>query len=344
MNKLNKKLQDQSGQMVILVMLVLVVALTIGLSLLSRTIQNQRLSTNTDRSNRAYSAAEAGIEQMLTGNQPSSINGDLGLGTTSEAKYKTTSTSLGNNSNPFVFPNPLSKDETVQLWLFNYSELRAELARAENDGTPPRNPLFLSVSCPGVTPGSNYFNECASNGRKLTIAWGSNSLPVSDTSPALEVTFISVENSSPYNFVVEKCAYDPYPVRAANNKFSNPNTSTNTPLCDQPLPNDGPVTTGSFPVGDKTYSFKKTITLPVAGSSRRYLLMRMKLLYNDSSKHELVVDPNGSTLPSQGTIIESEGNSGEVVRKIRVYQSFPTLPGIFDFVVFNGSSSKPLQK
>jgi len=55
----------QSGQVLLIVVLIMVVALTVGLSLVSRTIINVKTSTDTSNSQNAFSAAEAGIEQAL---------------------------------------------------------------------------------------------------------------------------------------------------------------------------------------------------------------------------------------------------------------------------------------
>ena len=54
------------GQVLILVLLVVVVALAVGLSVASRNITNVRTSTQTEESQKAFSAAEAGIESILS--------------------------------------------------------------------------------------------------------------------------------------------------------------------------------------------------------------------------------------------------------------------------------------
>ena len=56
----------KSGQILILVLLIVVVALAIGLSVASRNIINLRTSTQIDQSQRAFSAAEGGIEKVLS--------------------------------------------------------------------------------------------------------------------------------------------------------------------------------------------------------------------------------------------------------------------------------------
>lgn len=56
----------RSGQVLILVLLLVVVALAVGLSVASRNITNLRTSTQTEQSQRAFSAAEGGVEEVLS--------------------------------------------------------------------------------------------------------------------------------------------------------------------------------------------------------------------------------------------------------------------------------------
>lgn len=56
----------KSGQILILVLLIVVVALAVGLSVASRNITNLRSSTQTEESQRAFGAAEGGIEDVLS--------------------------------------------------------------------------------------------------------------------------------------------------------------------------------------------------------------------------------------------------------------------------------------
>lgn len=54
-----------SGQILILILLVVVVALAIGLSVASKNLKNIRTSTQTEQSQRAFSTAEGGVEDVL---------------------------------------------------------------------------------------------------------------------------------------------------------------------------------------------------------------------------------------------------------------------------------------
>lgn len=57
--------RSDSGQALLIVVLVMVVSLTIGLSVVSRSITNLRITKEEEQSQRAFSAAEAGVEQAL---------------------------------------------------------------------------------------------------------------------------------------------------------------------------------------------------------------------------------------------------------------------------------------
>jgi len=60
------KTTARSGQILILVLLIVVVALAVGLSVAARNITNLRTSAQTEQSQRAFSAAEGGIEDTLS--------------------------------------------------------------------------------------------------------------------------------------------------------------------------------------------------------------------------------------------------------------------------------------
>ena len=59
-------MKRKSGQILILILLIVVVALAVGLSVASRNITNLRTSTQAEHSQRALSAAEGGIEDVLS--------------------------------------------------------------------------------------------------------------------------------------------------------------------------------------------------------------------------------------------------------------------------------------
>lgn len=58
-------MKKRRGQVLVLVLLVVVVALAVGLSVASRNLTNLRTTTQTEQSQRAFNAAEGGIESVL---------------------------------------------------------------------------------------------------------------------------------------------------------------------------------------------------------------------------------------------------------------------------------------
>ncbi|MDQ3239152.1 MAG: pilus assembly PilX N-terminal domain-containing protein [bacterium] len=316
MNKKLEVLNNEKGQMAILAMLVLVIALTIGLSVITRTTSNIKLSNNTELSTRAYNAAEAGIEETLRANGSNPQNTSISVG--NNASFSVSVTQQGGSNTPYAFPNPVAIDDANQVWMFDYNYYKT------NSGAfPPAG-------------GGKYFNDCNTAAcLSMEIYWGSGTASPPPTSPdsatpALEVALI-YKNASGV-FGVEKYAVDPSSTRG--NGFTNVSSPT------------GPFTLANTTQGSKTYYYKYTITLKPGTNTtdpnkRDYLLARLKLLY--STNHELAVNPLGATLLPQGELISSQGTASDLVRKIKVYRSYPTLPSIFDFVLYNGSTS-PLQK
>ncbi len=78
MIRVMEKNASERGQMLLVVVLTMIVALTVGLSVVSRTITNLRLSRQSEESQRAFQAAEAGIQQVLeSGIETGDSSGDF---------------------------------------------------------------------------------------------------------------------------------------------------------------------------------------------------------------------------------------------------------------------------
>src|SRR3990167_1792944 len=99
-------LKSQSGQILIIFLLILVIGLAIILSIASRAITDLRVSTTSEESSRAYFAAEAGVEEALKRISTEGVavtGGSIDLGQ-SEVNYSVDTVSLGVDQ-AFVFPN-----------------------------------------------------------------------------------------------------------------------------------------------------------------------------------------------------------------------------------------------
>jgi hypothetical protein len=108
-------MQDfEKGQILLIVVLVMVTALTIALSVAARSITNVRSSQEAASSEQAFSAAEAGIEKSLT--SKTAVTGTLA----NNASYQTTLVTVGGPEIQMNSGSPVLKDEPVDLWLSTY--------------------------------------------------------------------------------------------------------------------------------------------------------------------------------------------------------------------------------
>lgn len=112
MLKSMKSLKNQSGQIIVLVLLILFLGLTVALSVVSRTLSDLKQTTVTDESSRAFSAAEAGIEEALRTGIGAPAPVDLG----NKANYQVEITSASGVAE-YAFPQKVAHDDTQQIWL-----------------------------------------------------------------------------------------------------------------------------------------------------------------------------------------------------------------------------------
>jgi hypothetical protein len=94
----------------------MVVTLTVGLSVVSHTITTLRTTKDSESSQRAFSAAEAGIEKLLTTTSSSISNTTLSNGSSFSGSVSTVSGQviLVNNL------SPIAQDDGADVWLSTY--------------------------------------------------------------------------------------------------------------------------------------------------------------------------------------------------------------------------------
>ena len=180
-------INNQKGQALLIVVLVMVVALTVGLSIASKSITSFRTSTDTASSQKALSAAEAGIEQALKSNTSIPITS-----ISQDTKYSTDVSSVQGTTFLLNGSNPLLQSSGVDLWLTPYSSDSAKL----------------------------YQNPYPSSG-SFTVYWGDSKEDSSGTckNAALEVVVIAGTKTSP---VISRYAFDPCSARQTGNHFVSP--------------------------------------------------------------------------------------------------------------------------
>ncbi|PIP75065.1 MAG: hypothetical protein CO135_03240 [Candidatus Levybacteria bacterium CG_4_9_14_3_um_filter_35_16] len=177
-------IKRQSGQALLIVVLVMVIALTVGLAVASKSIIGMRMSTEQSESQKALSAAEAGIEQLLssTGSLPPITSGEIG----NKAGYTATTTQVSGSSFNLNGGNNIAKNEGFDVWLSTYS----------------------------VDPALIYTNPWGGAGKLLTIRWGDSDDACKNA--ALEIVVLSGTKISP---ILTRYAVDPCSSRNLQNHF-----------------------------------------------------------------------------------------------------------------------------
>lgn len=308
LKKTFNSLRDESGQVLIIILLVMVVAVSIVLSLSARSLTDIRTTTSTEQSNRAYFAAEAGIERALQQIKDNSITSSIsggGVDLGNKASYTGTIASTGGTAQAFYFSG--LQDNSIQV------NLRT-IVTSDDTGIQ--------------------------NGR-LNVYWHTRTNPIDSDTAALEVTLLRKNSSG--NYAVDKFACDPFNAgtRSSNGfncggaaaplvfNSSNCSTTTLAGISNSSITNF--CVKASFPVN----------------STEKTVLARIRPLYSSDGIAVEYVDSTGATvqvLPQQGYIIESTGVGPDgATRKLKVFRSFASLPTVFDFVLYNGSTN-PLQK
>lgn len=174
-------MRKQAGQVILILLLVMTVGLAIGLSVIQRSITDISTASKVEQSSRAFSAAEAGIEQVLRGGGLSVDFAEIGAkATVEDPGLLPAAPALNQRQAPLEYP-PLAKEEVAQIWLADYNSL--------------------------ANPPPPHYNQTS-----LDVYWGSS---LSDKA-ALEITLIYYEAAS---YKTRKWYLDHPITRTPDNKF-----------------------------------------------------------------------------------------------------------------------------
>ncbi len=301
----NKKRQD--GQALLLILLMMSLVLTLVLSSVSRSVTDVEISKNEDNSIRAFDAAQAGIEKAVR-------VGEITSGTTYNLPNNATYTPIigldTTTANFFRYPLELMSGESAIISFVDH--------KVTTDGD-------YTITC--EVPGSCGIPT------QMRICWGLSGTPSGAvTTPALYMEYYynsdtlnprKWENLSDLSSIrIATASADPNTGRG--NHFSAPETGGGIPC----PAGEGwqfstryDVGTGSSPI------------LPSGLSSGSLLFLKITMLYNTNPQ------PLGlrsaQPLPSQGTVISSTGQSGDVYRKLVLFQGYPEIPFEIGNVVYS---------
>lgn len=180
--------KSESGQILLVVVLIIIVSTTIGLSIASRTITSIRTSTEEAESQKALSAAEAGIERAIQGNTPIAVEGS---NPSNNSSYSTSFTQIQSSTFLVNGGNLIPKDEGSDIWF------------AEHDSNG--NPILATALSPNF----------------VFLYWGSSSEACGTSTAPAAIQAIVVTSDG--EAVTHRFAYDPC---NRGNNFAAPDTGS----------------------------------------------------------------------------------------------------------------------
>lgn len=187
---LKAQYSHESGQALVLVLLSLAVVLTLVLFILSRSVTDVLVSSKTDEAARAFSAAEAGIEQALV--IGTSGGGPVGTG----ASYTSDVSDFAEGATEFNYPIKLASGDSMTTWFVNH-----DLATGE--------------------PVCDASHPCFT-GTAMQVCWGESGASSGDsTTPAVEVSvFYESTPGSTASTKIARAVFDPNTGRLTSNSFT----------------------------------------------------------------------------------------------------------------------------
>lgn len=288
------------GQALLLVVLVMSVVVVAGLSFASRSVTDVGVTSLEEDASRAFSAAEAGVEQALLDGTVTAPGSPVTL-PNSGSEYEVTINQSAAGSS-FKYPEAVSPGQSATFWFVEH-DTDGDLTCA--GGACTRTP---NVEVCYGTPGTSD---------------STSSTPAIEVSVFYDTSLQSVAPTNNFSNVnVARFTSDPYEGRTPVNNFTKTNSGC------------------SFDDPANDYEFSQTINLnslctpPNAGC---LLLAKVRVLYGTNSHPVGIFSGNGANqaLPPQGRVIESTGTSGDSSRRVQVFQGFPEPPTLFESAVFS---------
>lgn len=268
--------KSQSGQILLVVVLTMIVALTVGLSIAARIVTELKISKQNEESQRAFQAAESGIQQTLL--KQNSINIPIDLG--NNASFSTTY--AADTGTAIVMNNGQAVDQATggDVWLSDYSSDPALIFKNQMGGGSPV---------------------------AITMYWGSPSQTSCSTgsgdatAPAVEVILLQGTIANP---TIQKAVFESNGCARISNAIT------------------GTTSGGPFTLRDTKFLNSASLTFNGSSLSSGFV-MKVIPIFNSSV---IGFQSQSVTFPPQGSVVTSTGTSGDTVRKVVYYQSYPQLP------------------
>ena len=288
--------KSDSGQALLIVLLGMTVILTVVLSVVSRTVTDITITSYEEDAQRAFDAAEAGIEDALLTGAAAGVPIPIG-----DATYNVNFANPLPENDEFLYPSDLYSGESATFWFVSHDVTTGDL------------------TCSG--------QPCFRGPKILNICWGKTG--ASET-PAVEVTVfydatLTAAFSSPNdltNLSLARFTYDPL---VRGNNFD-PATSGSCTIGNQTFPYfSGEINLASDLPGSCALDLGCVLMTKVKFFYNTFEPQPLGIGIQTAPPGEI---------PAQGTQIDSIGAAGDSTRRINVFQSYPELPFVFDSAIF----------
>lgn len=294
---------NQSGQIILVLLLTMLVALSIGLVVTTRSISDVKSSTQTEQAARAFSAAEAGIEEAAQLGTPGTHSvGTLGNDALATVETKFLPDASGRDF-AIEYP-PIGKETIAQFWL------------ADPDSG---NGYYTNSSV------SAYFGNLTS-------------YPSEDEKPAIALTFVNYDRVA-RAYSSYKVYLDSVANRANINSFTYAGCATPPGAIDTTMSTGSQFLCSA----NVTIKKDKTGTLDCTSANNCVpMLVRARVLYSSASQKIALrpnppcpTGPNPTCLPPQVSLFTSTGTAGQSQKTIQVFRLKKVVPAWFDYAIFS---------
>lgn len=297
------KIRGKGGQILVVVLLVVVVILAIGLSVASRNLTNLKGSTQAEQSQRAFTAAEGGVESTL-----SKLN-DV-------AQFiNQTSTNTGSGTVSGCTKPLGAGDKTQANCGLGNTPVGVDSSLSNSNVVVKASSAYERVIQPGDIAQVNLKNMALNSVFEVKWSKIANPNEQSPNSATLEFTFI-YNNAGTYGQQREAVTIDPISSQSGFRQCGGSTTTFITKL-------------------DSTDTQWKCVVdfkLP----SANFEMVRIKPFWNGTTVN--VSSVSGTALPVQTYDITSTATTDSgLSRKVQVSRdALPQLPAIFDYVLYSG--------
>lgn len=301
---MGKTTKMQRGQALLIVLLGMAVVMVMSLSVISRSVTDISITSKDEDALRAFSAAEAGVEQAIIGG---ALSGDFNNSST----YTASITEYFSGGSTYYYPDELLAGESATIWFVDH----------DDEG---------NLSCDGED------DVCtADSNLQFNVCFGEAGTSAGETSPAVEVTvFYDANYTGESNATkpsaqifsgvnVARAVYDPFNLRRSDNNFISTENGCDT-LADY-----------AFPFRTGNIFSDMGINNTCLSSEGCLLFATIKMLYNDSPHPIGAYLTEGVNFSSQGDEIESVGTSNESTRKLEVIKTYQSPLSIFEAGVYS---------